>query len=122
MSTNPLVLDANILIRAVLGTKTRALLLTHTHSTRFYTPDACYADAEKYLPLLAKKRGVKSETFMDVWEAVQSLIEPIDVSLYRLYEKEAMRRIASRDVDDWTVIATALLLNAPIWQGILKVN
>ena len=46
-----LVLDANILIRAVLGKPVRQLLETYSeHGIRFYAPEVSYADAEKYLP------------------------------------------------------------------------
>jgi predicted nucleic acid-binding protein len=32
-----------------------------------------------------------------------------------LYEERACARISSRDADDWPVVATALLIDAPIW-------
>jgi predicted nucleic acid-binding protein len=34
---------------------------------------------------------------------------------YEKYETWARERIAARDADDWPVVATALLLDAPIW-------
>jgi PIN domain len=52
MSTRSLVLDANILIRAVLGNKVRTLITTYSESIDFFTPDVCMADAKKYLPIL----------------------------------------------------------------------
>jgi predicted nucleic acid-binding protein len=53
-----IVLDANILIRAVLGKRVRQLLETYAvHGIRFYAPEVAYADAEKYLPALLTKRG-----------------------------------------------------------------
>jgi predicted nucleic acid-binding protein len=53
-----LVLDANILIRAVLGRRVWQLLeACASRGIRFYAPDAAYADAEKYLPPLLEKRG-----------------------------------------------------------------
>ncbi len=52
MSTRKgLVLDANILIRAVLGRRVRPLLETYEDSTDFYAPDVCIEDARKYIPL-----------------------------------------------------------------------
>jgi len=43
-----LVLDANILIRAVLGRRVRQILeLYAAHGLRFYAPDVAYADAER---------------------------------------------------------------------------
>ena len=53
-----IVLDANILIRAVLGRRVRQLIDTYAaQGVRFYSPDLAFDDAEKYLPALLKKRG-----------------------------------------------------------------
>ncbi len=53
-----IVLDANILIRAVLGRRVRQLLETYAgHGIRFYAPDIAYADAAEYLPPLLRKEG-----------------------------------------------------------------
>jgi len=56
MSSRILVLDANILIRAVLGNKVRDLLIRYSGAVDFFTPDVCIADARKYLPGLFEKR------------------------------------------------------------------
>ena len=48
-----IVLDANILIRAVLGRRVRHLLETYSaQGVRSYAPDVAYTDAEEYLPAL----------------------------------------------------------------------
>lgn len=39
----------------------------------------------------------------------------MDRSLYEEYQKAAQGRIDLRDLDDWPVVATALLLDVPIW-------
>jgi len=53
-----IVVDANILIRAVLGRRVRQLLEDYSRrGVRFHAPDVAYADAEKYLPPLLQKRG-----------------------------------------------------------------
>jgi predicted nucleic acid-binding protein len=53
-----LVLDANILIRGVLGNKVRDLLITHHQNVDFFTPDVGMDDAKKYLPMLFEKKKV----------------------------------------------------------------
>jgi len=40
-----LVLDANILMRAVLGRRVRELLDTHEDTVSFNSPDVCFDDA-----------------------------------------------------------------------------
>jgi hypothetical protein len=52
-----LVRDANILIRAALGRRVRALLETYEDSIAFYTPDVCFEDAREYLPGVLASRG-----------------------------------------------------------------
>ena len=111
-----IVLDANILIRAVLGKRVRRLLETYsTRRIRFYAPEVAYADAAKYLPALLIKRG-KSETDVPAALAyLQSLIEPISQEAYGLFEAEARQRLRGRDEEDWPVLAAALSLSCAIW-------
>lgn len=66
MSNRAIVLDANILIRAVLGKRVRELLLANAATVKFFAPDVAYADARKYLPALLEKRGVKSAAAMAI--------------------------------------------------------
>ena len=42
-------------------------------------------------------------------------MEQVDRGLYEEYQNTALERIALRDPDDWPVVATALLLDLPIW-------
>lgn len=110
-----LVLDANILIRAVLGKKVRILLEQFSSSIRFFTPEICFDDAEKYLPLIFEKRHLPPEPALDVLSRVSKIVQTIDADIYDAYSEEAKQRIAIRDLDDWPVVATALALDCPIW-------
>ena len=57
-----LVLDANIVVRAVLSTKVRTWIERSSSNVRFFTPDVCFNDAEKYVPLIFEKRKLLSES------------------------------------------------------------
>ena len=57
MSRQALVLDANILVRAVLGQRVFKLLNQYYDTTAFFAPDEAFADAEKYLPPIFAARG-----------------------------------------------------------------
>lgn len=46
---------------------------------------------------------------------VSNLVCVVEVGYYEEFEERARERISSRDPDDWPIIATAMLLNAPIW-------
>jgi predicted nucleic acid-binding protein len=111
-----IVLDANILIRAVLGRDVRQLFETYAgHGIRFYAPDVAYADAAKYLPSLLRKRGKPDVDLPAAFAYLQSLIQPILQDSYGLFEEEARQRLRGRDEEDWPVLATALALSCAIW-------
>lgn len=110
-----IVLDANILIRAVLGKKVRKIIEKYIDTTLFYTPEVCFTDAEKYLPALFAKRNLPSNEALAVLEKLTKIIAEVDVNLYEIYEEEAKERIAVRDINDWPIVAVSLMLDCPIW-------
>jgi predicted nucleic acid-binding protein len=57
MQGKALVLDANILIRAVLGQRVRRILETHAENISFFVPEAAYTEAEEHLGALVVRRG-----------------------------------------------------------------
>ena len=110
-----LVLDANILMRAVLGHRVRELLERYEDLATFYSPDVCFDDARRYLSQVLEKRGLNPESGLGIFEQISQLVEPVDRSLHGDYERLARERIEIRDPDDWPVVAVALLLDLPIW-------
>jgi predicted nucleic acid-binding protein len=115
MKTKAIVLDANILIRAVLGKRVRELIVDHAESVQFFAPDVAYADARKYLPALLVKRGVNSEPAMAVLDALESIVRLLEYGVYAGLKTQAMQRIAIRDADDWPVLACAMTMGCPVW-------
>ena len=115
MSGKIIVLDANILIRAVLGKRVRELILEHAATIQFFAPDVAYADARKYLPALLAKRGVKIATAMAVLDALESMVRPLGANQYAGLQQQALQRIARRDADDWPVLACAMAIGCPVW-------
>ncbi|MEO8402188.1 MAG: PIN domain-containing protein [Gammaproteobacteria bacterium] len=109
-----LVLDANILIRATLGKKVGLYLTTFSDRVDFFTPDTCIEEAEKYLPILFKKRGMPSQPALEVFSFVKKFLKIVDESIYQERAIEAQQRM-KRDIRDWPAVATALLFNCPIW-------
>jgi len=111
-----IVLDANILIRAVLGRRVRQLLEGYAaRGIRFYAPDVAYSDAEKYLPPLLIKRGKSAADVSTALHYLQTLVESVDAESYGLAEEDARERLRGRDEDDWPVLATALVLSCAVW-------
>ncbi len=115
MSAKAIVLDANILVRAVLGQRVRELILTHANDTRFFAPDVAYADARKYLPALLEKRGVPAAAAMTVLDRLEAVVRPLDAEIYQAHRSSALQRIAVRDADDWPILACAMALECPVW-------
>ena len=115
MSSAAIVLDANILIRAVLGKRVRELIQAHAASVKFFAPDVAYADARKYLPALLAKRGVDPIPAMLVLDALEHIVHPMDMEVYGGLQQQALRRIEMRDADDWPVLACAMVLGCPVW-------
>lgn len=111
----PLVLDANILLRAVFGVKVRAILESHEEIAAFYSPDVCFEDARKYIPDIAARRNFDPAIGLSLLDHIGRIVEIVDRSLYEDFEELALARISSRDPEDWPVVATALMLAAPIW-------
>lgn len=109
------VLDANILIRAVLGRRVRELILAHAATVHFFAPDAAYADARKYLPALLAKRAMAAAPAMQVLDALEPIVQPIESDAYAGLRQQALQRIGMRDADDWPVLACAMALACPIW-------
>jgi len=110
-----LVLDANILMRAVLGRRVRELLERYEDSATFYSPDVCFNDARHYSSQILEKRGLNVASGLTILEQMSRLV-PVDRSLYgdRDYQRLARERIETRDPDDWPVLAVALMLDLPI--------
>lgn len=82
MTGKAIVLDANILIRAVLGKRVRELIFGNSQTVKFFAPDIAYADARKYLPALLKKRGVDASAAMLVLDRLEGIVQSIDAELY----------------------------------------
>jgi predicted nucleic acid-binding protein len=115
MEQKRVVLDANILLRAVFGVQVRTLLETYEDSVTFYTPDVCLNDARKYIPVIAATRQFDPAAGLLVLDQLARLVEIVEHSIYEEYEYSARERMLSRDVEDWPIVATSLLLDCPVW-------
>ena len=110
-----IVLDANILIRAILGRRVRLLLDEYALRIRFYAPDVAYADAAKYLPLLLARKGKFDTDASSALRYLKHMVEPVERESYVAFENEARQRLLGRDEEDWPVLASALAFSCPIW-------
>jgi predicted nucleic acid-binding protein len=111
-----LVLDANILIRAILGRRVRQVIeFYQNQGARFFAPDVAFHDAKKYLPIIFKRRGKAYADLSPSLDDLRNIIETVTPELYRVFETEARQRLRGRDESDWPVLASALALACSIW-------
>jgi predicted nucleic acid-binding protein len=115
ISPRMLVLDANILLRAVLGTRVRSLIDHYAGRVQLLTPQSCVEEARKYLPSLCSKRGWDTAPALKLFEIILTALQIVENASLVEVEAEARQRIASRDPDDWPVVALAIALHAPVW-------
>ena len=115
MPGKALVVDANILVRAVLGKRVRELIETYGGQASFFVPDVAYAEAEQHLPSLVIKHGGDPERTLALLGSLGRLVELIGSEVYGEFEAEARERLGQRDQEDWPILASALAIGCAIW-------
>jgi len=110
-----LVVDANILVRAVLGTRVREVIETYAGEVSFFVPESAYAEAGEHVAALITKRGGNPEKALALLRAPSHQVELVGNEVYREFEVESRERLAQRDPEDWPLLASALALRCPIW-------
>ena len=113
MAAKRLVLDANILVRAVLGVRARGLLERYATETAFFVPEHAIAEVQEHLPAILLKRRLPTEPALSVLERVRVVLQELPLPFYADREAQARARLA--DPEDWPVLACALVLDCPIW-------
>ncbi len=108
-------MDANILIRCLLGTNVPRLLEAYGNRVRFFTAEVCYDEMRQHLPAILQRQGLSPEPFWAAIDALQVVVVPLDADVYGLFKQEAKRRIGTRDQRDWSLLALALALDCPVW-------
>ena len=114
MPGRALVVDANILVRAVLGRRVRDAI-EGAGNVSFFVPETAFVEAEEHVAALAIKRGGEPEVALAFLRSLSQLVELIGCEVYGQFEVEARERLDKRDPDDWPILASALALGCPIW-------
>src|ERR1035441_1994259 len=102
-----LVLDANILMRAVLGKRARALLAKYGQRIEFVAPDVAFDEARRRLPQVIERRKLQEELFMTFFDSLANVVRTVEFEVYSGFEVIARERLARRDEDDWPILAAA---------------
>ena len=115
MPGKALVVDANILVRAVLGKRVREVIETYCEEVSLFVPEAAYAEAEEHLPRPVIKHGGDPEKALAFLRALRHLVKLVGSDVYGEFEAEARERLGHRDPEDWPILPSALALRCPIW-------
>lgn len=115
MQSRRLVLDANILIRAVLGRRVRDLIAGYCDQVAFYVAEANYDEAAEYLSTLAPSRGIPEAVWHAAFHTVMSAVQIVGMEELASMESAARARIARRDGEDWPALAAAMQFDCPVW-------
>ncbi len=86
MPSKALVVDANILVRAVLGKRVREAIETHAEEVLFFVPETAYAEAEEHLSALVVKHGGDPEKALVLLRSLGRLMEQIGSDVYGEFE------------------------------------
>lgn len=77
MADRSLVLDANILLRGVLGKRVGELIERYAAEVGLFAPDTAFLEVEEHLPPLAAKAGLPLERAMTVYERLSELVQEL---------------------------------------------
>ena len=110
-----LVLDANILIRAVLGSRVLSLLRKYADRVEFVAPETAFQEAREWLPEILERRRLPATPALAALDLIAGFVQRLECEVYAQYEAVARQRIDKRDEDDWPVLAAALAFDCPIW-------
>lgn len=108
-----IVLDANILVSAVLGREApRVLAAAHARGVTLAVTEPQILEAAA---VLVGKLGLTQAEARRGLEAVTSLVTPLGLEFCVAMEAPARRRLHERAQGDWPVLAAALASEGGIW-------
>jgi predicted nucleic acid-binding protein len=109
-----IVLDANILVRAVLGTVIGPMIKKYL-SVLFAIPDVMAIEARHHTTRLLQQRAVTLQPSLTLLDHLLQIVTVVGYDDYGVNEAEARQRLDRRDPNDWPAGALALTLKCPIW-------
>jgi predicted nucleic acid-binding protein len=73
-----LVLDANILIRAVLGSRVLFLIRSYVEQMEFLAPDTAFQEAREHLPSILERRKLPVAPAMAMLDSLAGLVQTVE--------------------------------------------
>jgi hypothetical protein len=95
-----LVLDANILIRAVLGSRVLSLLRQYADQMEFLAPDTAFQEAREHPPQILERRRVPLAPAFAAFELVATFWPRRSLRLSDLDRRHRLLRLRRSDLDN----------------------
>jgi predicted nucleic acid-binding protein len=109
-----ILLDANILISAIIGVQTRRVLADAIgRGLALGVPEPQILEAAR---VLTEKLGLTHEETQVALETVTATVVRLGAEFYRGKEEAARQRLHQRAQSDWPVLAAALTNEGGIWS------
>lgn len=89
-------------------------MLASPRGPRCAAAEAVADEIAEHLPELASKRRLDLALLLAALQLMPVEWQP--AASYELFREEGVRRMASRDPEDWPTVAVALSLSVPIWS------
>ncbi len=107
-----IVVDANILISALLGGKSRFILFDSKFE--FITVPFIFEEIEKYFPFISQKSGVSEKEIKETLDLIPLTTVPI--SQYKKHLKQAAEIMEDIDKNDTELLALYLKEKTYLWS------
>lgn len=110
---NRLVVDANIMASALLGSSFVLLLQLFENGVMLMAP--VHQIAETWI-VVARESGQSPEWTDTQMQRLLTVVRPLGPALFNRYEHSARLRLHARGQPDWPVIAAAMATDADVWS------
>lgn len=110
-----LVIDANILVRAMLGHKVTPLIKRYGLAVDLHIAGEALLEARFHTAGIAAKRRWDAAELSRRLDSLVDDLKIVERSQYESQLDRAAGRLRARDIDDAPTLAVSLLLDCPIW-------
>jgi predicted nucleic acid-binding protein len=85
-TSRALVLDANIMLRAVLGTRVRSIIERYCEDVPLFMPSYCVAEVREHLPSLCAKRNGNTAPYLKLLDTLLAGVKVVEADFYADFE------------------------------------
>jgi predicted nucleic acid-binding protein len=109
-----LIVDANVLLSAVLGESLALLSDIAAAGSVLLVPQPMMRETQV---IAADKRRVPASDAYARLQVIETMVTALEPMHYEHYEVSARQRLSVRGQKDWPLLAASLALEAPIWSN-----